>query len=85
MTEIQRIGRKTRRHVYVSREFDGAADRLLPDHYKFSVWAERVLWRALLDEYGEDAVLAAIEQAQGEMDDEDLLPERDREQYELPA
>jgi len=85
MTKIERIGRKTRRHVYVSREFDGAAKELLPDYVQFSSWAERVLWRALLDEYGEEAVLAAVEGAQDEMDEEDLLPEHDREQYELPA
>lgn len=85
MTEIERIGRKTRRHVYVSREFDGAADELLPDYVNFSTWAESVLWRALLDEYGEKAVLEAVEQTQTNMSDEDLLPENDREQYELPA
>jgi hypothetical protein len=85
MTEIERIGRKTRRHIYVSREFDGAADRLLPDHYKFSAWAERKLWEALLEEYGEAAVLDAIEDAQSDMDDEELLPATDREKYDLPA
>lgn len=85
MTEIERIGRKTRRHVYVSAEFDGAADRLLPDHYKFSAWAERKLWEALLEEYGEEAVLAAVEDAQGDLTDEELLPEHAREQYDLPA
>jgi len=85
MTEIQRIARKTRRHVYVSGEFDGAADRLLPDYVTFSTWAERVLWEALLEEYGEQAVLEAVEEAQDDMTDEDLLPEDDREQYELPA
>lgn len=83
--EIERIGRKTRRHVYVSREFDGAADVLLPEYVQFSSWAERVLWRALLDEYGEQDVLEAIEETQDSMDDENLLPEQDREQYELPA
>jgi hypothetical protein len=85
MTEIERIGRKTRRHIYVSREFDGAADRLLPDHYKFSAWAERVLWEALLEEYGEAAVLEAVEEAQSDMTDEELLPATDREKYDLPA
>jgi len=85
MTEIQRIARKTRRHVYVSREFDGAANELLPDYVQFSAWAERVLWRALLEEYGEAAVLEAVEETQSTMDDDDLLPEADREQYELPA
>lgn len=85
MTEIKRIARKTRRHIYVSREFDGAADRLLPDHYKFSAWAEGVLWRALVEEYGEDAVLEAVEEAQSNMNDDDLLPENDRERYELTA
>lgn len=85
MTEIDRIGRKTRRHVYVSREFDGAAERLLPDYVTFSTWAERKLWEALLDEFGEADVLDAVDSAQSEMDDEDLLPESDREQYDLPA
>ncbi|AAY24972.1 ORF 46 [Haloarcula hispanica virus SH1] len=85
MTEIERIARKTRRHIYVSREFDGAAKELLPDYVQFSTWAERVLWRALLDEYGEASVLAAVEEVQDEMDDADLLREDDREQYELPA
>ncbi|AGC65565.1 hypothetical protein K745_gp40 [Haloarcula hispanica virus PH1] len=69
----------------MSREFDGAAKALLPDHYNFSVWAESVLWEALLDEYGAEAVLEAVEDAQDEMDDDDLLPESDWEQYELPA
>ena len=85
MTEIERIARKTRRHVYVSGEFDGAASQLLPDYVTFSTWAERVLWEALLEEHGQEAVLAAIEEAQDDMNDDELLPEGQREQYELPA
>lgn len=85
MTEFERKGRKTRRHIYVSREFDGAADALLPDHRNFSRWAERVLWRELLREYGEEDVEEAVEDAQNDMDADDVLPEDARESYELTA
>lgn len=85
MTEFERKGRKTRRHIYVSREFDGAADALLPDYVNFSSWAERVLWRELLRENGEEAVEEAVEDAQNDMDADHVLPEDDRESYELSA
>lgn len=85
MIEIERIGRKKRRHVYVSREFDGAAEELLPEYVNFSTWAENQLWSALVEEHGEEAVLAAVEQAQSDMNDDDLLPEKQREQYQLTA
>lgn len=85
MIQFNRIGRKTRRHVYVSREFNGVAAKLRPNYPNFSVWAERVLWEALIDEHGEQAVLEAIEDIQRDMDDEDVLPEDDQEHVELPA
>ena len=85
MTEITKKGRKKRRHIYVSREFDGVADDLLPSHRKFGVWAERVMWQALVEEFGRDAVLQAVENAQDDMDEDDMLLEEKWEQLEIPA
>lgn len=85
MTEIERKGRKIRRHLSLSREFDGAADELLPDYVEFSTWAERVLWKKLIEEYGEEAVLEAVGTVQADMEDDELLAPNQREQYELPA
>lgn len=85
MTEIDRISPKTRRHVTISKEVDGAFDQLLPDYVQFSAWVESAMWSALVEQYGEQAVVEAVEATHDDLADEDLLPEPDREEYELPA
>jgi len=82
-TEIERIGTKTRRHVYLSRELDQASRELLPAHRNFSMWCERVLWTAMIEEFGAEAVLEAVEDAQAEFDADNRLPPRERESYDL--
>ncbi|AFD02316.1 putative protein 35 [Haloarcula hispanica icosahedral virus 2] len=85
MTEIDRISPKTRRHITLSREVDGAFERLTPDYVQFSAWVESAMWSALVEQYGEQAVLEAVEATQAGISEEERLPESDREEYELPA
>jgi len=75
MTEIDRISRKTRRHITVSQELTGAVNILLPEGTAFAPWVEGVVWDALVAEYGEQAVLDAVEAAQAELSDDEKLPE----------
>ena len=81
--EIERIGRKQRRHIYLSRELDAVTDQLLPNYRQFSPWAEQMLWSALVEEFGADAVLEAVERAQSEIDDDSKLPKDDRDHISL--
>lgn len=86
--DIQRIGTKKRRHVYVSREFDHAAEALLPEYVNVSRWMERQLWAALLSEHGPQAVRDAIEDAQADIRADKpgvVLSETDREELPIEA
>jgi hypothetical protein len=84
MTEIPRIGRKKRRHVYVSRELEATMDELLDRHVRVSPWIEDAVWTVLVEEYGEEAVLEAVENAQDEMDLDAKLPEAQQGTIVLP-
>ena len=84
-TDIERISKKTRRHLTVSRELDEAAPEVLPKYRNFSEWAEEVLWRALVEEYGREQVVEAIQEAQEQFDDDDLVGDEYRDELGLPA
>jgi hypothetical protein len=84
MTEIERIGRGKRRHLYFSRELDAVLGDLVEEHIVVSNWVERLVWAGLVEEYGEEAVLEAIEQAQDEMGPEVRLRPEDRRSISLP-
>lgn len=81
--QIQRMGQGKRRHVYLSAELDAVMDELRPKHSKRSPWVESALWDALVAEYGEVTVLDAVEAAQADLDDDEILPEGRRTELEL--
>lgn len=83
--QIERISKKTRKHLYISQELDESASEILPGYVQFSTWAEEKLWEALVEEYGREAVVEAIEEVQNEFDEEDVLPPNARDELGLPA
>lgn len=83
--EIQifdRIGKKQKKTLTLSRELCGALDELVDDR-KQSESIERAVWQALVNEHGEDVVRAAVEDVQDGLDASQKLG--DSEPYTLPA
>lgn len=85
MKGIQRIGRKKRRHVYISVELERTALELMPEYADFSRWAERQLWQSLVAEHGEETVLATLYDVQNNLEPSEKLPESERYTDELPV
>lgn len=83
--QIQRIGKGTRRHIYVSAELNAVTDELLADYVEFSGWAESAMWDALVAEHGRATVLEAVEAAQADLDPDEKLPKGRRTKLELTA
>lgn len=79
-TELfEREGTKQQKNLTLSRELCGALDELLP-HRGQSDFAERVLWTALVDEYGKRSVLEAVETVQSDLEPHERLDRDDDEE-----
>lgn len=80
MTElhtIERIGRKNRTRAMLSPELVGVIDQFEGDGRR-SDTLERAAWEHLIDEYGVEAVLEAVDDVQESLAPSDRLDETKR-------
>ena len=82
-TELfDRIGKKKRKNLMLSRELVGVLARVTDDGRESAV-VERAVWQYLVDEYGQDEIREAVEDVQTALDDTERLSES--KPYTLPA
>lgn len=67
-----RIGKKRAKNVMLSRELLGVLDGVTR-HRGDSDFVERAVWKALVDEYGIEAVQQEIDRVQTEIETDDRL------------
>lgn len=67
-----RIGKKKRKRLMMSRELVAVLDDAVGPG-ETSGYVEEAVWRALIEDYGREAILAAIEDAQQSIDPENQL------------
>lgn len=71
---IARVAKKRQKNFTLSRELSAVLERNTPD-LEQSQWVERVLWRALIDEHGREAIEADVQDVQDEIEAHALLDE----------
>lgn len=71
---FDRVAKKKAKNVMLSRELLGVLAQVTDERGE-SAFIEQAAWNALLDEYGQDDIVDAVENVQASLDDDKKLAE----------